>query len=175
LFVARGDAIRRRLAGESIKYDPPVEAVQQIEHFLESLSIETTDLGTIGPRLVRLVHALDHLSELHDDLKRTPLAVIGGQPVKGFEEGAQTLSSWLNATKDPNETPDPAIFQALEAASKHLNEERKTGRAKILENTALQRTLMATARAALETLAWADLTLYHSWRLTESLKIASAR
>jgi len=47
----------------------------------------------------------------------------------------------------------------LEATSKQLNEERKTGRAKILEQTALQRTQMATARAALETLAWADLTI----------------
>jgi phosphate:Na+ symporter len=164
-----------RLAGESVKYDPPIEAVQQTEHFLESLSIETTDLGTIGPRLVRIVHALDHLSELHDDLRRIPPVLIGGQPPTGFETGAQALRNWLDATKDPNETPGPAIFEALEAASKQLNEERKTGRTKILEQTALQRTPMATARAALETLAWADLTLYHSWRLTESLRIASAR
>jgi len=77
--------------------------------------------------------------------------------------------------KDPNETPASVIFKALEAASKQLNEERKTGRAKILEETALQRTPIETARAALETLAWADLTLYHSWRLTESLRIASAK
>jgi hypothetical protein len=63
----------------------------------------------------------------------------------------------------------------LEAASKKLNEERRAGRTKILEETALQRTPMVTARAALETLAWGDLTLYHSWRLTESLRIASAR
>src|SRR5499427_3231913 len=102
LEVARAavDAIRRRLAGESAKYDPPVEGVHQIEHFLESLSIETTDLGTLGPRLVRIVHALDHLSELNDDLKRIPPVVIGGQPATGFEAGAQTLSSWLDATKD---------------------------------------------------------------------------
>src|SRR5262245_22390283 len=65
--VARGavDAVRRQLAGESVHHDPPVEEVRQIEHFLESLSLETTDLGTIGPRLVRLCHALDHLTELH--------------------------------------------------------------------------------------------------------------
>jgi phosphate:Na+ symporter len=100
-------------------------------------------------------------------LKRIPPVVIEGQPVTGFEAGAQALGGWLDTTKDPKEAPDPAIFKALEA--------RKTGRAKILEQTALQRTPMATARAALETLAWADLTVYHSWRLTESLRIASAR
>jgi phosphate:Na+ symporter len=173
--VARGavDAIRRRLAGESVKYDPPVEAVQQTEHFLESLKIETTDLGTIGPRLVRLVHALDHLSELHEDLKQVPPTVVGGHLVAGFAAGAQALDSWLDATKDPKEPPALSVFKALEDASKQLNEERKTDRAKILEDIALQRTPMATARAALETLAWANLTLYHCWRLTESLRIAS--
>jgi hypothetical protein len=107
-------------------------------------------------------------------LKRVPPFVIDGQPPVGFDAGSRALSNWLDATKDPNETPSQAIFNALEAASKQLNEERKTGRAKILEQTALQRTPMATARTALETLAWADLTLYHSWRLTESLRIASA-
>ena len=107
-------------------------------------------------------------------MKRIPPIAIDWHPPAGFGAGAQALGNWLNATKDP-EAPDPAIFKTLEAASKRLNEERKTGRAKILEQTALQRTPMATARAALETLAWADLTVYHSWRLTESLRIASDR
>ena len=33
--------------------------------------------------------------------------------------------------------------------------------------------LTATARAGLDTLVWADLALYHAWRLAESLRIAS--
>lgn len=75
------------------------------------------------------------------------------------QAGAQALGGWLEATKEPKEAlPDPSIFKAIEAASKQLSEERKTDRAKILEDIALQRTPMATARAALETLAWADLT-----------------
>jgi phosphate:Na+ symporter len=176
LEIARSavDAIRRRLAGEPVKYEPPIEEVRQTERFLESLSIETTDSETTGPRLVRLVHALDHLSELNDDLKRIPPVAIDVQPPGGFEVGAQTLGSWLDATKDPNKAPDPAIFKALEAVAKQVAEERRTGRAKTLEDTAMQRTPMATARAALETLAWADHALYHSWRLTESLRIASS-
>ena len=93
LEVARGaiEAIRRRLAGEAVKYDPPAEAVQQIEHFLQSLSLETTDLGTIGPRLVRLTHALDHLTQLHEDLTRIPPAVGGEQLPGSFEAGARAL------------------------------------------------------------------------------------
>jgi phosphate:Na+ symporter len=178
LEVAHGavDAIRRRLAGESVTYDPPAEAVQQIEHFLESLPLETTDLGTTGPRLVRLVHALDHLTQLHDDLTRIPSAVSGWQPPAGFEAGAQTLARWLDATKDPaGAAPNPAIFKAVEGAAKQLNAERKTSREKMLEDVALQRMPTANARAALETLVWADLALYRAWRLAESLRIASGK
>src|SRR5262249_28305462 len=65
------DAVHHRLAGEAVTYQRG-GAIQQIESFLESLSLETTDLGTIGPRLVRVCHALDHLSELEDDLASIP-------------------------------------------------------------------------------------------------------
>jgi len=153
---------------------PPAEGSEQIDHFLESLSLETTDMETVGPRLVRLCHALDHLGEIHDDLTDIPPVAIGWQPPAGFEAGAQALASWSGATRDPQSAPEAAIFKALEDASKQLNEERKTGREKILEDIALQRTPMATARAALETFVWADLALYHAWRLAESLRIASS-
>jgi phosphate:Na+ symporter len=177
LEVARGaiDAIRRRLAGEPATYDPPVEAVPQIEHFLESLSLETTDLATIGPRLVRLTHALDHLAQLHDDLTRVPPGAAGQQLPGTFEAGARALAAWLDAAKDPDATPDPTIFAALEDASKQLSADCKAGREKTLEDLALQRTPAAAARALLETLAWADGTLFHAWQLAESLRIASGR
>lgn len=177
LEVAHGavDTVRRRLAGESATYDPPVDSVQQIEHFLESLPLETTDLSTIGPRLVRLVHALDHLTELHDDLTRIPPVSSDWQPPASFEAGAQALAAWLEATKDPKAVPDTAVFEAVENASKCLAAERKIGREKMLEDAALQRSPPATARAALEVLMWADRTLYRAWRLTRSLRIASGK
>jgi phosphate:Na+ symporter len=167
------DAVRRRLAGESVRHDPPAEAVRQIERYLESLSLETTDLGTIGPRLVRLCHALDHLTELHDDLTHIPPAVSDWQPPAGFEAGARALAAWLQATQDPRAAPDPAIVTVVADASKQLGAERKTGRATLLEDVALHRTPSATARAALEALVWADGAVYHTWRLAESLRIAS--
>jgi phosphate:Na+ symporter len=177
LEVAHGavDAVRRRLAGESVKFDPPAEGAQHIEHFLESLELETTDLTTIGPRLVRLSHALDHLAQLNGDLARIPPVVQGWQPPAGIEAGAQALAAWLDVTKDPDALPGPAVFKALEAASKQLSAERQTGRAELLEGVALQRVPTATARAALDMLAWTDLALHHSWRLAESLRIASGK
>jgi phosphate:Na+ symporter len=43
----------------------------------------------------------------------------------------------------------------------------------MLEDVALQRVPISTARAELETLAWANGALYHAWRLAESLRIAA--
>jgi hypothetical protein len=45
----------------------------------------------------------------------------------------------------------------------------------MLEDVALQRMPTETARAGLDTLVWADLALYHAWRLAESLQIASGK
>jgi phosphate:Na+ symporter len=175
LEVARGavDAVRRQLAGERVNYVPQAQAIQQIEHFLESLSLETIDMGSIAPRLVRLCHALDHLTELDDALTRMPSAVSSWQPPPGVKAGIQALGTWLDATNNPESAHDPSIFKAVEDASKQLSAERKIGREQTLEDVALQRTPTATARGSLEMLAWADLTLYRAWRLGESLRIAS--
>jgi phosphate:Na+ symporter len=175
LEVAHGavDASRRGLAGEAVTYHPAGEAIQKIEHFIGSLSLETTDLGTIGPRLVRLCHALDHLTELEDDLTQVPPTTSDWQPAPGFQAGAQALAAWLDATKDPKARPAPAVFTALEESSKQLSAQRKADRERILEDVALQRTPSTAARAGLDTLAWANAALYHSWRLAESLRIAS--
>ncbi|MBV9686058.1 MAG: hypothetical protein JO096_02465 [Alphaproteobacteria bacterium] len=165
--------MRRRLIGKSVRYGPPVDAVRQIEQFLQSLSLETLDLGAFEPRLVRLCHALDHLNQLHDDLTRVPPDASGWQPPTGFGEGARALAAWLDITKHPEAAPKAAVFKAIGDASNQLADERTTGRDKILQDVALQRTSAETARGGLELLGWADGTFYHAWRLAESLRIAS--
>jgi phosphate:Na+ symporter len=175
LELAHGavDAVRRRLSGEAVGHNPRVEAVRQIEQFLESLSLETLDLATFEPRLVRLCHALDHLNRLHDDLTRVPPGAVNWRPPAGFAEGARALAAWLDATKDPEATTRAALSEAMEDASKRLAAERQTGRGKILQDVALRRMPAETARGGLDTLAWAEGAIYHAWRLAESLRIAS--
>jgi hypothetical protein len=97
------------------------------------------------------------------------------RPNREFEEGERALSAWLDATRDPETTPGPSIFEALEDASKRLVEDRKTGRDKILQDIPLQRIPAETARSGLELLGWADGAFYHAWRLAESLRIASGK
>jgi phosphate:Na+ symporter len=83
------------------------------------------------------------------------------------------LAAWLDTTKHPEAAPGAPIFKAMGDASKRLADERTTGRDKILQDVALQRTPVETARSGLELLGWADGTFYHAWRLAESLRIAS--
>ena len=177
LDVARGavDAVRGRLAGAAVRYVAPAEATQQIERFLGSISLDTIDPSGMEPRLVRLCHALDHLTALQDDLTRVPPAANGWQPPPTFDAGARALAGWLDATRDPAVAPVPPILKAVEDASKQLSAARQTDRQKLLEDVALQRAPVATARAALETLAWADPALHHAWRLAESLRVASGK
>ena len=63
----------------------------------------------------------------------------------------------------------------MKDAPKRPTDERKTGRDQILQDVALQRMPTEATRNGLEMLAWADGALYHSWRLAESLRIASGR
>src|SRR5262245_31395321 len=94
------DAVRRRLAGEPVKYTSQAQAIQQIDHFLESISLDTIDPTEMELRLVRVCHALDHLSSLERDLGRIPPAIDGWQAPAGFAAGADTLTAWLDASSD---------------------------------------------------------------------------
>src|SRR5262249_15931954 len=144
------DAVRRRFDGELVAYAPPTSAVQEIDRFLESLSLETTHLTTFGPRLIRLVHALDHLADLHDYLAQVPAAATSWQPPAAVRAGAQALAEWLAATKEPEAVANPSVFDALRNASEQLTPERDFNRKTLLEDIALQRVPAATGRANLE-------------------------
>lgn len=173
--VAQGAvaAVRGSLANQPAHYTPPPDAIQQVDHFLESLSMETTDQATIGPRLVRLCHALDHLTQLHDALSRIPPPAAGVPPPAGFRAGVQALDGWIAATADPARVADPSVYAALADASKQLSADCSADRATTLEDIAQKRLPTTTARGVLDTLAWSDRALYHSWRLAESLRAAS--
>src|SRR5262249_20396010 len=160
--------------GDWVAAGPRGEAVERMEHCLEPLRPEPAALRAIGPRLVRLTHALDHLKQLHDDLKHLPPAVRGEQLPGSFATGARALVALLDATKDLEAAPDPALFAALEDASKRLSADCMAAREKTLEDVALQRAPAGGGGAVLEPLGWADRALYHAWRLAESRRRASA-
>lgn len=175
LEVSRGavDTAARRLAGEQIAYHPDVDSVRQIDHFLESLSLETLDVADMEARLVRLCHAIDHLKRLQEDLGQS--AVFLTTPTPAAAAGAQALTAWLEAQRTPTAVVNDSILHTVDAASAQLTQERKAFREKILESVARQQTPASTANESLLALQWADKTLHHASRIIDSLDAAAGK
>ena len=174
LEASRGavDAARARLDGESVVFEPPQDSMRQITRFIETLSLETLDTAETESRLVRLVHAIDHLKQLHEDLRQAPTQATSTSHINAA--GAAALSAWLEAQKTTNDNT-PGILEAIAAASQQLTAEKTSAREKILEAVALQRMSAPAADQALQSLEWADSATYHAWRLVNSLYVASNR
>ncbi|MFW9611191.1 MAG: Na/Pi cotransporter family protein [Fluviibacter sp.] len=167
------DVATRRLAGERVAYQREDEAVRQINHFLESMSLETLDLGAMEPRLVRLCHAVDHLKSLDDHLAQGAAKITVSEAPDSFGAGARALSAWLDATKAPSIPVADDIVSAVAQASAQLEADRKLGRQEILASVALQKLSTAAAAEKMETLLSAGHALHHSWRLVDSLRAAA--
>ncbi|MDM0068109.1 Na/Pi symporter [Variovorax sp. J31P207] len=174
LEVARGGigAVRASLAGERVDYTPPTQAIQQIEQFLESVSLDTIDPSIAEYRLVRICHALDDLSALERELARIPAAVGDWKPPPGYGAGAEALAVWLDTTNDPEAATGATVASSVEAAREQLGQERKAERERLLGDVALRRMPAATAAAALESLRWAESALQGARQLIESLHAA---
>jgi phosphate:Na+ symporter len=164
-------AVRLRLAGKPAQ--PFSGGLEQLRGFLESLSLETTDLSTFGPRLVRICHAMDHLGELDEELKRVPPVDGQWQAPDSFQAGANALGEWMETSGDPEAPVESGVIDAIEAASKQLHDDRKTGRDALLEDMAFRRLTAETVRAAIDSLTWADGALHHAWRFANSLRLAA--
>ena len=167
------DAVCARLGGQAVVHAPQGPAIEQVEGFLEALSLDTIDPRLSEPRLVRLCHALDHLAGLERALAFMPPA--GGEPAPpgASQAAAQALAAWLEARLDPAVAPQAPILPAIEAAAARLAQERRRARRTLLEDVALQRVPAAAARARLEELGWADGALAHASRLVASLEEAA--
>lgn len=163
------DIVRRRLSGEAATY-ASTEPVRQLEHFVESLSLETLDLGAFEQRLVRICHALDHLNRLQFDLIDRPPVGVDFPPAPSFTASAQALeatSSMRPATRArPLDRRLSRQSGMLRIWSRGLHE--------LLEDVALPRVSTRTARNVLEALSCADGAVYHVWRLAESLRSAAS-
>jgi phosphate:Na+ symporter len=163
------DAVRGRLDGENVVFEPPQEDLRQVERFIETMSLETLDSADMEPRLVRLVHAIDHLKQLHEDLQK-PQAASEWPPLPAAGAGAKALRDWLESGADKT-----AALREVEATAGAIADQRRTAREEILAAVARQQTGAAAADVALQSLQWSDEALQRSWRLLKSLHLASGR
>jgi phosphate:Na+ symporter len=165
------DVVRRRLAGEDVHYDPPVDALRQTEQFLESLSLETFDLGAIEPRLVRLCHAVDHLARLLVDLRQLPQVDAAWRPPRRLcrrRAGARRLARGHARPRGTVQSGDLRRTRTCLRTARRGTQSRPrsdVGRDRDAAN--------AGCRRVIDTVIWADGALHHAWRLAASLRVAS--
>lgn len=166
------DAVSRRLAGENVAAPPSDDAIARIDRFLETLSLETLDLGSTEARLVRLCHAVDHLKRL-DEISKGGVAIPADwTPPQSLLAGATALNAWLSASADFSHDIPAGVYDEISSASEHLTADRKIARERVLESVAMQQMCVSAGDRRLETLLSFDRALYHSWRLIESTRIA---
>ena len=123
--------------------------------------------------LVRLCHALGIISRgFHDDLTRIPATAGIGDPrrLRRGRAGARVMASRHERSRGGARS---GRLQGTEGASTQLQRRMQRRAARRRWKMSPCSAPTATARAVLETLAWADGTLYHAWRLAESLRAAS--
>jgi phosphate:Na+ symporter len=175
LEISRGavDAARQRLDGEKVVFDPPQESVAQIDRFIEKLSLETLDSAETEPRLVRLVHAIDHLKQLHEDLQK-PAPASDWPPLPASAAGARALDDWLVQSAQADGKWKTDTLRDMESASAQAATERRNEREEILSAVAKQQTTAANADQALQSLQWSDEALSHCWRLIRALGDSSS-
>ncbi|WP_281805399.1 Na/Pi cotransporter family protein [Methylocystis echinoides] len=164
------EAVSKRLEGESAPFEPPQDSLRQIERFIETLSLETLDSAEMEGRLVRLVHAIDHLKQVQDDLEKAP-ATANGPPLPAGVAGARALTDWLAHC---GQQSGEAAVGAIDVASREMEAQRKSAREAILVSVARQETTTTTADQTLQSLQWSDEALQHCARLIDALQSASA-
>jgi len=163
------DAASRRLAGEKPKFEPG-EDVGRIERFMETLSLETLDAAETEARLVRVVHAIDHLKQLQEDLQK-PFPETDLPPLPAADAGASALRQWLSTPR--RERKKAFLLNDIATAATEIQGQRKRKRADILTSVARQQTAAVAAEQELSSLQWSEDALWRCWRLVDSLRVAS--
>ena len=134
------------------------------------------DLGAIEPRLVRLCHALDHLTRLIDDLQQPPEveAVWRLRPASKAARGHSAPGS--TPRKTPRHRPILRSSRRSNMPRNSLTRNAKRAARRLLEDVAAAANAGGDRRAPFSMSShWADGALHHAWRLAESLRIASGQ
>jgi len=158
----------------SIGGSPPEEGkILQIDHALSSTGRFLAGIPREGSdedrssKAVALFHAMDHLEQLNDSIRRWPGTWNPSSKQPGAENFLQLLEAadrWLQ-----DSLPDAG---EIEAASHALAEARRTVRQVILEQTGSGKRTPEEAGDQLENLRWMDTAGYHIWRAIHYLRPA---
>ncbi len=123
------------------------------------------------PRLA-LVHALDHLERLTEELSRIPARPLGADRDR-IAAALDKLHALLTAVAPALTADDPQpALATIGQLSRELADVRRTGRHALLQATADARLSPETADFLLDQVRWMDTAAYHLWRAVHHLHFA---
>jgi phosphate:Na+ symporter len=125
-----------------------------------------------GNARLSIVHALDHLDQLGDNLEKPAVMTTAGAGVAGPARDklhALVGAAGLILGGGP---PLPPVA-TLEQLARELADLRRTTRHALLEETAGARLAPEEADALLDLVRWMDTVAYHLWRTVHHLRLAT--
>lgn len=169
LFAAGRRALHRKPG--STRAAPPAgvaEALREARRFLADVPPFPETGDQTHPRL-DVVHALDHLDQLTDQLDLAPVTALGAEEPRIARAREKLVAVIDGARSRIEDRPDQPGLKSIQHRAEELAELRRTGRQTLLEETAAGRLSPETASDYLDAVRWLDTVAYHAWRTAAHL------
>jgi len=129
------------------------------------------DDDPLSARRLRVLHAYDHMTRLVEDFDVPHVALHEDKATdETMDLVLGALSAWISWGRDDSSGRGDAPVGQLEAASQAVSQLRKARRDEVLRALADGRAQPTNATRELESLRWLNSTIYHAWRLADSLR-----
>jgi phosphate:Na+ symporter len=166
------DSLLRRLEADKVQAMPPLgpvrSALDKVRIFLGKLPSLPSREGGVDARLA-VVHALDHLDQLVDELARSPSGAAWMREAR-VELARDKLREVITACRSGFQSGNTSLELGCgEKAAGELAEIRRKGREILLIETAYGGLPPEKTNRLLEAMRWMDTTAYHTWRVTHHL------
>lgn len=153
---------------------PRPETATELTHvgdFIMDSARAGVDDAALSIRRLRVLHAYDHMVRLAEDFDLPHTMLSDDVATRHAVQLAHdALSVWIVWTrKDAATRTEPPVGQ-LENASHAVRDLRKARRDRILAELADGKAQPANANRELESLRWLNGTVYHAWRVADSLR-----
>lgn len=168
LFTAARHNLQRKPGTGTAQPAGVAEALREARRFLADVPPFPEDTGQTHPRL-DVVHALDHLDQLADQLDLAPVTALGAAEPRIARAREKLLAVIAGAESRIIEQPDRPGLKSLQHRAEELAELRRTGRQALLGETAAGRLSPETASDYLDAVRWLDTIAYHAWRTAAHL------
>lgn len=168
LFTAVRRALHRKPGTGTAQPAGVAEALHEARRFLADVPPFPENAGQAHPRL-DVVHALDHLDQLTDQLDLAPVTALGAAEPRIARAREKLLAVIDGAQSRIEERADRPGLKSIQHRAEELAELRRTGRQSLLEETAAGRLSPETASDYLDAVRWLDTIAYHAWRTAAHL------